>query len=186
MNYATTGLVKYRLGDHATGRALYAHAIQLADDAGLREQRAWALLFLAREEVNARSTRASEVTSSSGERRGEIPGSGAPYRASDAPTPQRQAAVDSPSDRRSPRPASAMSTSRDAWRDPSARCLVSRGGPHGSSRKVASASHYQLSQPASRPQLSQAFSCLIFPSLKSLHFWPFTVKKCASERYAVR
>jgi tetratricopeptide (TPR) repeat protein len=64
-NLATSGLVAYRHGDPAAGRALYEQAIQLAETAGLREKRAWAMLFLAREEITARSPRAPEMLSRS-------------------------------------------------------------------------------------------------------------------------
>jgi len=62
-NLATSGLVAYRLGDPAAGRALYEQAIQLAETAGLREKRAWAILFLTREEITARSPGAPAVLS---------------------------------------------------------------------------------------------------------------------------
>lgn len=62
-NLATSGLVAYRLGDPTAGRSLYEQAIQLAETAGLRDKRAWAMLFLAREEIRVRSPGATAVLS---------------------------------------------------------------------------------------------------------------------------
>ena len=62
-NLATSGLVAYRLGEPTAGRALYEQAIQLAETAGLRDKRAWAILFLAREEIRTASPGAAAVLS---------------------------------------------------------------------------------------------------------------------------
>lgn len=51
---ANRGLVAFRMGDEGTGRALYHQAIDLATEIGDRERRAWAMVFLAREEVRVR------------------------------------------------------------------------------------------------------------------------------------
>lgn len=53
----------YRLGEPTAGRALYEQAIQLAETAGLRDKRAWAILFLAREEIGTASPGAAAVLS---------------------------------------------------------------------------------------------------------------------------
>jgi tetratricopeptide (TPR) repeat protein len=48
---ATEGLIRYRSGDRAAGNAKYLEAIELAERLHATESMAWALLYLAREEM---------------------------------------------------------------------------------------------------------------------------------------